>query len=100
MSVGGRSQVYHGGRAVVVIPGPKFMPIDLRMACEGRELASLSCCDCQSLLLLGQLHTFCLLVCQSLPNIDVNASLQSDDKSLATTHESQKFRIFQLVNRA
>ena len=32
---------------------------------------------------------FCLLVCQSLPDIDVNASLRSDDRSLLTTaHES------------
>ena len=47
--------MYHIGRAVVVILGPEFMPIDLRMACEGRELASLSWCDRKSLLLLGQL---------------------------------------------
>ena len=67
--------MYHGDRAVVVILGPEFMPIDLRMACKGRELASLSWCDRKSLLLLGQLNIFCFLVCQSLPNIDVNASL-------------------------
>ena len=41
-SVGGRSHVYHGDQAMVVILGPEFMPIDLQMACEGRELASLS----------------------------------------------------------
>ena len=40
---------------------------------------------------------FCILVCQSLPNIDVNASLRSNDKSLTTAHESKKSRIFQLV---
>ena len=43
-SVGGRSQVYHSRRAEVVVLGPEFVPIDLRMACEGRELASLSWC--------------------------------------------------------
>ena len=59
-SVGGRSQVYHGDRAVVVILGPEFMPIDLRMACGGRELASLTWCDRNSLLLLGQLDTLLL----------------------------------------
>ena len=58
-SVGGRSQVYHGGRAVVVVPEPEFMPIDLQRACKGRDLGR------KSLLLLGQwLYTFCLLVCQ------------------------------------
>ena len=31
-SVGGRSQVYRGGRAVVVVQGPEFMPVVLRMA--------------------------------------------------------------------
>ena len=67
--------MYHGDRVVVVIPGPKFMPKDLQMVCEGRELASLSWCDRKLLLLLGHLCTFCFLVCQSLPNIDVNASL-------------------------
>ena len=30
--IGGRSHMYHGGRAMVVILGPEFMPIDLRMA--------------------------------------------------------------------
>ena len=78
--------------------GPEFMPIDLRMVCEGRELASQSWCSRKPLLLLGQLYTFCLLVCQSLPEIDVNASLRSDDKSLTT--ESKKSRIFQLVNQS
>ena len=68
--------MYHGGRAVVVVLGPEFMPTDLRMACEGRELTSLSWCGRKSLLLLGQLYTFCLLVCQSPPKIDVNASLR------------------------
>ena len=67
--------MYHGDRAVIVILGPEFMPIDLRMACEGHELASLSWCDRKSLLLLGQLYTFCFLVCQSLPNIDVTCDL-------------------------
>ena len=100
MSVGGRSQVYHGDRAVIVILRPEFMPIDIRMACEGRELASLSWCGRKSLLLLGQLYTFCFLVRQSLPQIDVNASLRSGGKSLTTAHESKKSRIFQLVNRS
>ena len=66
--------MYRGGRAVVVVLGPEFMPIDLRMACE---FASLSWCGRKSLLLLDQLvqlHTFCLLVCQSLPDINVNTS--------------------------
>ena len=40
-SVGGWSQVNHGGRVVVVVLRPEIMPIDLRMACEGRQLASL-----------------------------------------------------------
>ena len=62
----------------------------LTNGCEGRELASLPWCDRKSLLLLGQLYTFCLLVCQSLPNIDVNASLRSNDKSLTTAHVSKK----------
>ena len=92
-------QVYHGGRAVVVVLGAEFMPIDLRMACEGRELASQSWCSRKSLLSLGELYTFCLLVCQSLPEIDVNVSLRSDDKTL-TAHESKKSGIFQLVNRS
>ena len=38
----GQSQVYHGGRAMDVVLGPEFMPIDLGMACEVRELASQS----------------------------------------------------------
>ena len=92
--------MYHGDWSVVVILGPEFMPIDLRMACEGRELASLLCVDRKSLLLLGQLYTFCFLVCQSLPNIDVNASLRSNDINLTTAHESKKARISQLVNRS
>ena len=95
-----KSQVYHGGQAVVVVLGPEFMSIDLRMACEGRELASQSWCSRKSLLLPGQLYTFCLLVCQLLPEIDVNTSLRSDDKSLTTAHEYKKFRIFELVNRS
>ena len=90
--------MYLGGRAFVVVQGPEFIPIDLPMACEGRELASLSLCGGKSLLLLGQLCTFSLLVCQSLPEIDVNASLRSDDKSLTTAHESKESRFFQLVN--
>ena len=98
-SVGGRSEVYHGGGAVVVVLGPEFMPIDLRMACEGRELTSLSWCGRKSLLYLGN-YTSCLLVCQSLPDIEVNASLRSDDKSLTTARESKKSRIFQLVNQS
>ena len=92
--------MYHGGRVMVVVLVPEFMPIDLRMACEGRELASLSWCGRKSLLSLGQLYTFCLLVCQSPPEIDVNASLRSDDKTFTTAHESKKSRIFQLVNRS
>ena len=92
--------MYHGGRAMVVVLGPEFMSIGVRMACEGHELASLAWCRRISLLLLGPLYTFCLLVCQSLSDVDVNASLRSDDKSLTTAHESKKFRIFQLVNRS
>ena len=80
--------------------GPEFMPIDLRMACEGRELASLTRCGRKSPLLLGQLYTFCLLVCHSLPDIDVNASLGPGDKSLTTAHESKKSRFFKLLNRS
>ena len=73
--------------------GPIFMLVYLRMACGGRELASLSWCGRKSLLLLGQLYTFCFLVCQSIPDIDVNASLRSDDKSLTTAYvrEFQNF---------
>ena len=37
--------MYHGSRAVVVVMGPEFIPIDLRMACEGGELAILSWCS-------------------------------------------------------
>ena len=96
----GVSQVYHGGRAVVVILGPEVMPIDLRMACDHWELASLSWWAPKSLLLLDQLYSFCLLVCQLRPNIDVNASLRSNNKSLTTAHESMKSRIFQLINRS
>ena len=70
----------HGSWVVVVILGPELMPIDLRMACDGPELAILSWWDRKSLLLLGQLYTNCLLVCQPLPNIGVNASLRSNDK--------------------
>ena len=89
----------------ITVLGPEFMPIDLRMSCEGRELASLSWCGRKSLLLLDQLYTFCLFVCQSLPEIDVNeidvnASLRSGGNSLMTAHESKKSRIFQLVNRS
>ena len=93
-SVGGQSQVYHSGRAMVLVLGPEFMPINLRMACEGRELASLSWCDRKSLLLLGQLCTFCLLVCQSLPNIDVNASLRSNDNKFNDCSRVQEIQIF------
>ena len=100
MSVGGWSQVHYGGRAVVVVLGPEFMPIDLRLLCEGRELASLSWCGRKSLLILDQLYTFCLFVSQSLPEIDVNASLRFGDNSLTTAYESKKSRIFQLVNRS
>ena len=71
--------MYHGGLAVVVILGAEFMPIDLQMAYEGHKLVSLLWCDRKSLLLLGQSYTFCLLVCQSLPSINVNANLQSSD---------------------
>ena len=71
------------------------------MAYEGREIASLSWCDRKSLLLLGKLYTFCFLVSQALPNIDVNASLRSNDISLTTAQESNKARIFfQLVNQS
>ena len=45
-------------------------------------------------------HTLLLLVCQSLPHIDVNARLRSDDQSLTTAHESKKSGILQLVNRS
>ena len=79
---------------MVVVLWPEFMPIDLQMACEGCELASLLWCDRKSLLLLGQFYTFCLLVCQSLPHFDVNANLRSDEKSSTTAHESKKSRIF------
>ena len=44
-------------------------------------------------------YTFCLLVCQSPPDIDVNANLWSGDKSSTIVQESKKSRIFQLVNR-
>ena len=91
--------MHHGGRAVVVVLGPEFMLIDLRMACEGHELGSLSWCGRKSLLLLDQLCIF-LFICQSLPGIDVNASLRSDDESLTTAYESKKSRMFQLVNRS
>ena len=74
--------MYHGDPAVVVVRGPKFMPIDLRMPCKGRDLASLSWYGRKSPLLLGQLCNFCSLVCQSLPDIDVNASLRSGNNSL------------------
>ena len=57
----------HVGRVVVVTLGPEFMAVDLRMACEGCDLASLSCCDRKSLTLFDQLYTFCLLGCQSPP---------------------------------
>ena len=67
--------MYHGGQDVVVVLGPEFMSIDLLMSCEGRELASPSWRGCKSLLLLDQSYTFCLLVCQSLPDIDLNARL-------------------------
>ena len=67
--------MYHGSRPVVVVMGPEFIPIDLRMACEGGKLAILSWCGRKSLLLLGQLYTVCLLICRSLTDIDVNASL-------------------------
>ena len=40
------------------------------------------------------------LVCQSLPEIDVNASLRSGDESLTTAHKSKKSRFFQLVSRS
>ena len=108
-SVANRPQSVTGRRSVTSLSrqsgrgcdsGDRDLRIDLRMACECRELASLSLCDRKSLLLLGQLYTFCLLVCQSLSNIDVNASLGSNDKSLTTAHESKKSRYFQLVNRS
>ena len=71
-----------------------------QMTCEGRELACLSWCGRKPPLILGQFYTFCLLVCQSLPDNDVNASLRSDDKSLTTAHESKKSINFQLINRS
>ena len=40
------------------------------------------------------IQIFCLLACQSLPEIYVKASLRSDEKSLMTAHVSKKFRIF------
>ena len=43
---------------------------------------------------------FLFTLCQSLPSIDANASLRPDDKSLTTAHESEKSRIFQIVNRS
>ena len=87
-------------RAVVLVLWPEFMLIDLQMAWEGRELASLLWCGRKSLLLLGQSYSFCKLVCQSLPELDGNASLWSEDKSLTTAQESKKSRIFQPVNRS
>ena len=87
--------MYHGDRAIIVVLGP----IDLRMSCEGGELAILLWCGRNSLLLLCQLYTFCLLICQSLTDIDVNASLSYDDKSLMTSHEAKNSKIVQLVNR-
>ena len=88
------SKVYHRSRAVVVVLWPESMPIDLWMACDGCKLTSLLWFDRKSLLLLGQLYTFCLLVCQSLPSIVVNTSLLSDDRILITAHKSKKSRIF------
>ena len=64
--------MYHGGRPVVVVLGPEFMPVDLRIACEVCEFASLSWCGRKSFLSFVQVYTFCLLVCQSLLHIDVN----------------------------
>ena len=90
--------MYHDGWVVVVVLGPEFKPINLRMACEGHKLTSLSWYGRKSLLLLYELYNFCLMVCQSLPDIDVNASLRSDDNSLMTAHESKKSIIFQIVN--
>ena len=51
-------------------------------------------------LITGSVIHFCLLVCQSLPEIDVKASLRSDDKCLTIAHESKKSRISQLVSRS
>ena len=73
---------------------------DRRMACKDHGFASLSWCGRKTHLLLGQLYTFCLLVCQLLPDIDINALLQSDDKSLTTAHKYKKSRIFLLVHRS
>ena len=56
-SVANRSQSITGQSEV----SRKFMLIDLQMACEGRELPSLSWCGRKSLLLLGQLYTFVYL---------------------------------------
>ena len=43
---------------------------------------------------------FLFIVCQSLPYINVDASLPSDNKSLTTAHEVKQLRIFQLVNQS
>ena len=51
-----------------------------------------------TLITLPIIFFFCLLVCQLLPDIDINATPRSDDKSLTTAHE--RSRIFQLVNRS
>ena len=39
------------------------------------------------------------MICQSLPNINANTSLRSNDKILTTAHESKKSSIFQPVNQ-
>ena len=86
----------HTGNSRQLHPGRRS--VAHRMVGKGRELACLSWCGRKSLLLLGQLYTFCLIVCHLLSDIGVNASLRSDFKSLMIAHESKKSRIFQLVN--
>ena len=95
-------QVNRGGRAQVVgrsLIGRKALQVSQRSVASVSRRSGRGCCR-KSLLLLGQLNTFCFLVCQSLSNIDVNASLRSDDKSFTTARESKKSKIFQLVNRS
>ena len=96
-SITGQSGV---GRKCITLLGPWFWfwgPSLYRQTYEwcARVTSSQVCRGAvasRSLLLLGQLHTLCLLVCQSLPDIEV--------KGLKTAHESKKFRIFHLVNRS
>ena len=57
-SVRDRSQVYHGGRLMVVFLEPEFMLTDLRMVCDSRKLASLSWCSRKSIVLLTNYTLF------------------------------------------